>query len=271
MENLGIIGKPSDWLIASTVDYKNVKKVFNINLVDIAIDELIEIYQTKKGKVPEELLKTGFNSKELEKAYHIYEALKEIIIKYDLNGLTIRCFDLLGTIKSTSCLAFAMLNKEGIISACEGDVPALLSMYLVKKYLNKDSFQANPSKIDIQGNDILFAHCTLPLSMCNSFKLTTHYESGIGIGIKGELDTKEVTVFKINKDLNKYIMLKGKIIENLSLNNLCRTQIKIRLDDSSSVKYFLLTPLGNHHIIFYGKDTKELEDYLHKCELLQIK
>ena len=39
MAKLGVIGKPSDWLIASDVDYKKVNELFDIELVDIDIKE----------------------------------------------------------------------------------------------------------------------------------------------------------------------------------------------------------------------------------------
>ena len=42
MAKLGVIGKPSDWLIASDVDYKKVNELFDIELVDLDIKELID-------------------------------------------------------------------------------------------------------------------------------------------------------------------------------------------------------------------------------------
>ena len=38
--NLGVIGKPSDWLIASIVDYEEAKRIYNVNLIDITSKEL---------------------------------------------------------------------------------------------------------------------------------------------------------------------------------------------------------------------------------------
>ena len=52
MTRLGVIGKPSDWLIASNVDYKNVKDKFNIDLINIDINELIDVYNSKIAAKP---------------------------------------------------------------------------------------------------------------------------------------------------------------------------------------------------------------------------
>ncbi|GAH78251.1 unnamed protein product [marine sediment metagenome] len=39
---LGVIGKPSDWLIASDVDYNKIKDDLGISLIDIEMDELVK-------------------------------------------------------------------------------------------------------------------------------------------------------------------------------------------------------------------------------------
>jgi L-fucose isomerase-like protein len=39
---LGVIGKPSDWLIASEVDYKKARETLGISLIDIKMDELVK-------------------------------------------------------------------------------------------------------------------------------------------------------------------------------------------------------------------------------------
>ena len=270
MIRLGVIGKPSDWLIASNVDYKKVKEILNIELVDIKMDELIDAFTSKIAAKPQyfENLehKNDFSKTEIHKAYILYLVIKDIVKKYNLKGLTIRCFDLLKTIVTTSCLAFALLNKEGIIATCEGDIPSMLSMYLIKEKCGVSSFQGNPSQISVEDNTILLAHCTVPLDMCTFYNLDTHFESGLNVAINGYLEHKNVYIFKISNNLNDFVLMKGRILETPFHQNLCRTQVKIKLDESFSVNYFLLNPLGNHHIIFYDTDIKDLENYLDKIK-----
>ena len=261
MNKLGVIGKPSDWLISCNIDRDLLKKSFDIELVDITSEELISLINSLKDeKMPKGLLKATYDEKELNLAYQIYLAIKALVKKYDLKGFTIRCFDLLTTVHSTSCLALALLNDEGIIGTCEGDLPALVSMFIVKEVLNKEAFQANPSEIHLDNHKMIIAHCTLPLKMTTSYKLTTHFESGIGVGIKGELKLGDCIIFRIGADLDKFVILEGKIEENLSRANLCRTQIVVNVKDH--INYFLENPLGNHHLIVYGDDKEKLANFL---------
>ena len=41
----GVIGKPSDWLIASNVNYQTAKRLHNVELVDISIDKVCDCYK----------------------------------------------------------------------------------------------------------------------------------------------------------------------------------------------------------------------------------
>lgn len=256
--NLAVIGEPSDWLIASKVEPSVIKEKFDMNIINIPMEELIEEIDKKEMvRIPHQdaLRKKYKDSEVLDGAFYIYSALKRLVKKYNLQGLTIRCFDLLGKYKNTACLALALLNEEGITSACEGDVPALLTMHMLYALTGRPSFQANPSSVDQNAKEVLFAHCTLPLNMVSKYELLTHFESNLGIGIKGEMPLGEVTICKLfidnKKTLKNSIALGGTIKENLSLPGYCRTQIKVELSEFDFVALFK-EDFGNHLIITYA-------------------
>ena len=257
-QRLGVIGKPSDWLIASQVDYEKVKVLHNIELVDVDIDEIVDMYNIEKNYD----ISYDFCKEELVKSTKLHFVLSKILSKYNLNGLTIRCFSLLEKLNTTACLGLALLNDKGIISTCEGDIPAMISMHILNKITGCPGFQANPSRIDVINKRMVLAHCTLPLSMTKNYKLDTHFESGIGVAVKGEMKEETITIFKLSKDLRNYYVSTGKIIKNLNEPNLCRTQIEISVDEN--IEYFLNRPYGNHHIIVYGDYKEEITEYMKK-------
>ena len=261
---LGVVGKPSNWLISSDLNYMDAKEKFGVELVDISTEEFLSQIKKTNDKVDpiifEPFLNEKVNSQTLDGALKIYCALRELIIKYNLSGLTVRCFDLLTSVHNTSCLALAMLNKDGYIATCEGDIPAMLSMAIVKKAFHQSSFQVNPSYLNLKERYGYFAHCTIPLDMCLSYQFDTHFESGIGLGINGRLNLGKVTIFKMNGNLKDYEVFEGNINENLHRNNLCRTQIKVQF--SENIDEMFTHPNGNHLIIFYGAHKAELVDLL---------
>ncbi|MBR1581538.1 MAG: hypothetical protein IJ656_00760 [Bacilli bacterium] len=263
---LGVFGKPSDWLISSDVDYKKCKEIFNIELVDVNQEEIIE--EIKKVNEVKDENNFNYDKKEISKALLINEGLKKVVQKYELEGFTIRCFDIIHEVKSSACLSLALFNKDDIIATCEGDIPSMLTAYLVYKLLKVHCFQANPQWIYPETNEIDLAHCTLPLDMTKNITFDTHFESGIGVGLHGELELGDVTIVKINADLNEFYCEEGVLVKNEYRKDRCRTQVKIKLD--SPVTYFLKSSLGNHHQIIYGHHKKEIKEFFESYGLRKI-
>lgn len=233
-----VIGRPSDWLIASDVNREAVQEKLGFDIEYIPIEEVENIC----GNVgPKE-----------DGAITIYDAIKAIVNKHQINAFSIRCFDLLSSLKNTGCLALAKLNSEGIVAGCEGDAPAMVSMIIARSLTGKSGFQANPARVNVEKGEVLFAHCTIPLNMVEGYEFDTHFESGIGVGIRGFMKEGPVTVFKVSGDLTRFFAEEGELIENGKAPNLCRTQQLIRFTDKDATKYFLQNPIGNHHIILQG-------------------
>lgn len=273
-KRLGCIGQPSDWLISSAADKIAVKEKLGIEIVDVPIEGLInDVLSEKAYELSEEIstLKENIISqspqavgKYAEGAIRIYAALKGIVSRYELSGLTLRCFDLLEPLCNTGCLALALLNAEGIPAGCEGDMPALLTMSIGKALTGQCGFQANPSHIDPETGEILLAHCTVPFDMIGKYSFNTHYESGIGIALHGELPEGKATICKVSGDLSRTFCNKAELIRNQYENNLCRTQIILKPENNGNcAEYFLNDPIGNHHIIFTG-DSKEIFEVFFK-------
>ena len=266
---VGVIGQPSDWLISSVYDEGTILQKLGVLVKDIPMEDLLAEFDRQKAREvnpgPAMLVQRPFFRdadkpfagpvpevrEALPGAIRIYNALKVLVETHDLGALTLRCFDLLGTVHNTGCYALAKLNSEGIPSSCEGDVPALLSMMVAQALTGCTGFQANPARIDVQTGEMLFAHCTIPFSMVDEFNYDTHFESGIGVGIHGHFPEGPVTVFKLSGTLDRAFIAEGELFRNQYEQNLCRTQVWLRLSPADA-RYFLTDPIGNHHIIIPG-------------------
>ena len=240
---LGVVGKPSDWLIASTVNYADVLELMNIEIVDIPIEKVTSLGEVDPG---------------MKGAEAIYHRLKEIVEQYDLQGVTLRCFDLLKTVKNTGCIALSKLNDEGIPAACEGDIPTLLTMMIVKRITGELCFQVNPARVQADGK-MLFAHCTLPLGMTEKHEYTTHFESGIGVAIHGDLPTGDYTLLKMSGDMQRMIAVDVTLERCQFEPHLCRTQVWVQATPEVS-NYFMTNPIANHHVLIRGHHAKEFRN-----------
>ena len=263
---LGSLGRPSDWLISSHVNPTRLKEVCGMEIVDIEMEEVFA--EIARGGYPDnefvdDLKKHSFDPKELEKALDIYGAFVRIKEKYQLQALTVRCFDLLEPVKNTGCLGLAILNAQGIYGGCEGDMPSLISMAILGELSGKPVFMCNPSRILRPQKEMVLAHCTLPLNMPCQYRLMTHYESGLGVAVAGEIPQGECTVFKCSGDLSRHFAARGRIVANLHEDALCRTQIQVHLEEG--LDYFTTRPIGNHHCVCCGDVTGLIEEFFNLC------
>ena len=265
---LGVIGHPSDWLISSVYNSEILRQKLGVELVDVSMQELLEKMgvtessQSAKSMKPMNPSASGSALEGEAGRALILKALHELVEAYRLQGFTLRCFDLLTAIRNTGCMALATLNAEGLVAGCEGDVPSMLSMMIIRSLTGISGFQANPAKIDVERGELLFAHCTIPLNMVEHYELDTHFESGLGVGIRGYMKEGPVTIFKVSGDLSRHFVAEGRLVRSEAKPDLCRTQQVIQLDDPTQARYFLTNPIGNHHIIVPGKLLEYIEELL---------
>lgn len=259
---IGVIGQPSDWLIASQADPIAVLDRLGVRMEEVPMEELLlEIGKASGEPAPAEQEMAPNVRNAYPGAVQVYKALKVLVERHRLDAFTLRCFDLLTTVGNTGCLALSCFNSEDVPASCEGDVPALLSMMVAHALTGVSGFQANPAQIDVETGRILFAHCTIPFNMVENWQFDTHFESGIGVGIHGIFPEGPVTVFKVSGDLKRHFVAEGELVGNQYEPNLCRTQVVLQLRPEDA-RYFLTDPIGNHHIIIPGRCRDLIEELL---------
>ena len=262
---IGVLGKPSEWLIASGADYNAIRKRLGMKIYDIPIEEMVRHIDGVKGKDIQVDIGSveGLDPEVLNQSLRIYQGLKNLMVEYKFNAITVRCFELIDFYKNTGCLALSLLNREGLFSGCEGDVPSLISMILLSRLTDEPVFLANPTCVDEKKNELTFAHCTIPLNMCESYQFKSHFESGMGIAVKGKVERGPVTIFKLDGNAEKYFFTEGEIVDNLELPIMCRTQLQISLKIPAID--FLEKSIANHHLIcrgWYGALLEQFFSYL---------
>lgn len=267
---IGVIGAPSSWLVASNVDYLLSKRRWGIEYTDISLDRVYKYYnQITDDEVGEAcaafagkaLACREASPEDLIKAMRLYRAIKRIVEEEKLSALTLSCFKLIEQIGTTGCLALSLLNDDGIIAGCEGDLQSIFTQLAVKVLTGKASFMANPSMINARTNEIVLAHCTVGIAQTEQYIIRNHFETEIGIGIQGILPTGHVTIVKCGGEcLDEYYLSTGTLTENTNYINMCRTQVRIKMD--TPAEYFLKNPLGNHHILIQGNYEILLDEFL---------
>ena len=258
-KRIGLVGGASGWLIASDINRTSVEQTYGVKFVDIPLSELEEDFKAVAdddpllGQITERM--AGFLSgdrtpDDLRRAARMYAALKKLCYDNELNALTLKCFGILNSCKTTACLALSMLNDEGIVAGCEGDIPALWTMMYVNYAYGEPAFMANPSSSNRKELTVDFAHCTIPMKMVHGYRLPSHFESNSGIGIAGSVPSGRYRVIKIyGTELDQYYETTGDLLMNTNIPQRCRTQIRFRFSSEEEFDRFIRVSKGNHIIL----------------------
>ncbi len=264
---IGLVGTPSDWLVASSPNPELIKQTWGPTIVPVEMDEIIKSIEAVSSEsippIRKPLLDAASEVREpsnedIDDVVKVYLALKDSIDKHQLQALTLRCFDLVLGLQTTGCYGLAQLTDDGIIAGCEGDLVSTVGMLWVQKLLNQTPWMANPAQLDEVNNTLWLAHCTVPRGIVENYGLRSHFESGMGVGIQGTLASGPVTLFRIGgKHMEKLWLAEGEIIQAGTAEDLCRTQAEIKLS-TGEVSDLLNAPLGNHLVMVYGHHLQRL-------------
>ena len=265
-ERIMLVGKPSPWLIyGSRVEvFDFLRNSLGVEIISTGLEELISVYNSideglVSQSIPDEFMgRAGkdIDLGDLTKAYRLYLALRKLLNSLRVRAFSIRCFDLIGELGTTACLPLALLNSEGYIAGCEGDLSALISM-IIGTEISGPSFMGN--LVWLSDDEVILAHCTAPLSLVSDYALTTHYESGIGVGVRGYLRKgSEVTLFKLDPLTMDAKILEGVVVGSGEIvKEGCRSQFRVKVLKGNA-EVLIGNPSGNHYVLIRGHHGKEL-------------
>jgi L-fucose isomerase-like protein len=255
---LGVLGPPSDWLVASTPDRDAVHRLWGLTLIDLdlptALHRMTDIADEAPGVPVRFRVRSAATPPEadVEKAARFEPVLRDLIEREHLDAITVRCFDLILDAGTSGCLALSALNDSGVIAGCEGDIASTLALLWAKMLVGRVGWMANPAMIHRGSGIVELAHCTVPLSLVNGYELRTHFESGLGVGIAGGLPAGPVTLLRLGGDqLEQLWCTDGDALATGSRDDRCRTQLDVRISPTEAGQ-LLDHPLGNHLVVVDG-------------------
>ncbi|KAL4451867.1 hypothetical protein ABPG75_007529 [Micractinium tetrahymenae] len=304
---IGLVGPPSEWLVASVPPSQLVTAAWGPSLVDVDMQELMGALwgggRFKKAEVdaavadllsssgappththsPDEPASDGCPAcgaaaapgpADPESAAKVYLAMRRLVDKHGLSCITVRCFDIVTAQQTSGCYSLSRLLDENIIAGCEGDVCSALGMLWGKLMTGQVPWMANTAQVDMIDGVLKLAHCTIARSLLASHEATAHFESGLGVALKGEVPPGAVTLLRIGgRDLDQlwveegYALRQGKPKAGDAWSpQLCRTQVRVSLlGGRSAVEALLKRPLGNHVVLLRGHHKAALQSYFRLC------
>lgn len=260
------IGETEPWVINSTRDPERFREALGCEVVPLEKETLYTIFNATSGTDALSTAKdwsgradekNGIGEADIVKASRVFVAMRKLLDEYKADALSMACFSMIGELDTTSCVALSALNDSvSAIGACEGDLDAAVTLFLLKALGADFVWIANP--IIHPDNWIDLAHCTAPRSACGhvlKYRLMRHHESGRGVAPEVSLTAdRDVTLARIGANLTQLCVHPG-YAQSIAKQPTCHTQIRVTVP---STRHVVDSLLGTHLIMSYGDFRPEL-------------
>lgn len=219
--HLGLIGGRSLGAYPTAVDPNQVKKIFGIEIDHIDQMVLLEKARGVKTEVSQELYqefikiygKINVPQEVMIKSLNAYVALKDIIKERKLDFVALKCLEEFINTYTSCCVAISLTNNDGIITACQSDINAAISMQISKLLSDKPVIFADVNMVDKDNKVVRLINCGTMSTDLAKDKKTIDWEyqyeyMGAGRGACPVFCCKEgrVTFISLGRLNGEYIM-----------------------------------------------------------------
>ncbi len=199
-----------------------------------------------------------------------YLAARAMMERYGCNAFSTACHELCTSEipqqrKFTPCVCHSLMKDNGIPSACEEDLNALLAMTILQAAANRPAFMGNPS---FEGEQILKIHHAVPALRMNGYgseplKYKLWAFTGQGFGGKLQVDFTEnksdyVTLARFNPAGDAVCVKVGRVLRSEYDDVYCSPNYFIEMDDARSFMH-QLAGFGHHQVLVFGDWMKEMK------------
>ncbi|MBI5088086.1 MAG: hypothetical protein HZB15_04250 [Actinobacteria bacterium] len=117
---LGLVGAPSPWLVASTPDPERLRSRWGIEIVPVDIDRTIQEYRladpVRVRAAAARVDGSTSPTTSLLDAARLHPVLVDAAARARVDAVAVRCFDYLGSLETSGCVALAEMNDAGVIA-----------------------------------------------------------------------------------------------------------------------------------------------------------
>ena len=201
----------------------------------------------------------------LDTSAAMYLGQKAVLKAHNANAITINCLGGFygGHIHAYPCLGFHQLNNDGLIGACECDLPSTATMVAFTTLTQGRPGYISDPVLDTSKRQIIYAHCVAsnrvfgPDGPANPYEILTHSEDRQGAAVRSIFPLGYMTTsVKVSDERKQIIFHQGKAVANDPDDRACRTKLCAEPVGDFEKLFTQWDPWSWHRVTFYG-DIKE--------------
>lgn len=207
--NLGVADLELYRELGVLVDHFELSDVFGFEVDSARV-------QHWAGKVRSTFDLSGITQEQADKVSLLTAKFEAFLNKHGLTSLAVRCWpEFAATFGISPCAAMSLLQAEGRIMACEGDLEGALSMLAHTAVGARTPFLFDFSQVDFQEESALFWHCGVaPANLWDGESvrsLDTYFAGGKGVTADFVLRPGELSVVRLDSACGetRVFLLKG--------------------------------------------------------------
>jgi len=269
---LGIIGNRAKGFFNLDVDELDLYKQLGVLVDHFELDEVYD-YEVNKEEMEKrvEQIKSIFDISGVTE--HQVAKVAELTVKFEgfmndnqLGVLAIRCWpEFAENFGISPCAAMSILQSEGQILTCEGDILGALSMLAHKAIGGETPFMADFSQIDLKENFGLLWHCGV--AACNLWdekcvrSLDSYFAGGKGVTADFVMKPGEISMLRIDYAPGEYRIFLHKAMGIPMTKDLKGTYVKVTFEKNvrDVLDKVIMNGIAHHISVVYGDFIRPLK------------
>lgn len=261
--NVGVQDNQLFGATGALVDHYELQDVYDYKVSEEAV-------QARHKHILETFDVSTLSDYQIERVSSLAAKLDGFYKEKGLSALAIRCWpEFARDFGVSPCAAMSLLQSEGLVLACEGDIDGAVSMIAHKAVGAETPFLFDFSQVDFQEDFALFWHCGVaPCNLwdgvCNQ-SLDTYFAGGKGVTADFVLKSGELSVLRIDSARGEYRLFIQKA-EAIPMEKLLKgTYMKVVFDRPvrEVLNLVLDNGLAHHSSVVYGDYIKVMEYLAH--------
>jgi L-fucose isomerase-like protein len=271
-KHLGVIGSKAKGFFNLDIDELDLYKQVGILIDYYELNEIfnIEIEKQLVSKRENQLFSL-FDISKISKDQ--LKKVAELIVKFDkfleqnyLDAIAIRCWPEFATDFGISpCAAMSVLQSEGKILTCEGDILGSVSMLAHKAIGAETPFLADFSQVSFDNDSALLWHCGV--APCNLWdarcvrSLDPYFAGGKGVTADFVMKPGEISMLRLDYAPGDYRIFLQKAIGIPMSKDLKGTYVKVKFEQSvrEVLDKVIFNGIAHHISVVYGDFIKPFE------------
>ncbi len=241
------------------IDYYQLSDVFNQNIDYFNLNQRIEQIKSLFNV-------SDLNSNQIEKVAELIIKFETFMEKNQLTSMAIRCWpEFAEKFGISPCASMSILQSEGKILTCEGDILGSLSMIAHQAIGGETPYLADFSQVDFENDFGLLWHCGV--APCNLWDgkceraLDSYFAGGKGVTADFVMKSGKLSILRIDYAPGEYrlFLQKGEAIP--MDKQLKGTYAKVKFPDhiSKVLNKIIHNGIAHHLSVVYGDYIRPLE------------